>query len=78
MWRNLAAIDIGKTPQVLTNARKLLKYGIKTKDALHVASAIEGSADYFLTTDDRLISKIKKSDLIKALNPVDYIKELEK
>ncbi len=77
-WRNLAIIDVIETPNVLANAKKLLSFGIKTKDALHVASAIEGKADYFLTTDDKLLSGIKRSNIIKALGPIDYIKVLEK
>ena len=78
MWRNLATIDIEETPRLLEKAREFLTYGIKTKDALHLASAIEGNADYFLTTDDRLLSKARKNNMIKVINPVDYIKELEK
>jgi predicted nucleic acid-binding protein len=77
-WRHLAIIDVIETPNVLANAKKLLSFGIKTKDALHVASAIEGKADYFLTTDDKLLSGIKRSNIIKALGPIDYIKVLEK
>lgn len=60
------------------NARALAGFGAKTKDALHVATAIEGKADYFLTTDDKLLSAVKRSKMIKALNPIDYIKVLEK
>jgi len=36
----------------MAKAYQLTKFGIKPKDALHVASALEGKADYFLTTDD--------------------------
>ncbi|WP_253180970.1 PIN domain protein [Candidatus Marithrix sp. Canyon 246] len=71
-WRNLAIIDVIETPNVLANAKKLLSFGIKTKDALHVASAIEGKAD------DKLLSGIKRSNIIRALGPIDYIKVLEK
>ena len=77
-WKNIAVIKIEETPDILANANDLLKFGIKPKDALHVASAIEGKADYFLTTDDKLLSGINKSNIIKVLNPVDYIKVLEK
>ena len=76
MWRNLATVDIEETPELLEKAREFLAYGIKTKDALHLASAIEGDADYFLTTDDRLLSKARKNNMIEVINPVDYIKEL--
>lgn len=63
---------------VLAIADKLFAFGLKSKDALHVASAIEGEADYFLTTDDQLISGITRSQMIEVKNPIDYIKVLEK
>ena len=78
VWRNLAIVDIEESPNLLTKAREFLAYDIKTKDALHLAAAIEGNADYFLTTDDKLLSKARKNNIIKVLNPVDYIRELEK
>ncbi len=76
-WKTIATIDIIQTPNILSNAQKLAEFGAKSKDALHVASAIEGGADYFLTTDDKLLSAAKRSNMIKPLNPIDYIKELE-
>jgi predicted nucleic acid-binding protein len=77
-WKNLSTIKIVENPKILANANQLLKSGIKPKDALHVASAVEGKAYYFLTTDDKLLSGINRSKIIEVLNPVDYIKVLEK
>ena len=76
-WKNLSTIKIVENTKILANANQLLKSGIKPKDALHVASAVEGKADYFLTTDDKLLSGINRSKIIEVLNPVDYIKVLE-
>ncbi len=45
--------------------------GIKAKDALHVASAIEGKAEYFVTTDDKLIKKIADTPEIIEINPIN-------
>ena len=61
----------------MTKANQLTKFSIKPKDALHVASALEGKADYFLTTDDKLISGINRSDMIKVMTPIDFIRVLE-
>ena len=77
-WKNLSTIKIVENSQILANANQLLSFGIKPKDALHVASAVEGNADYFLTTDDKLLSGVRRSNIIEILNPVDYIKVLEK
>jgi len=47
-WQSKAILDIDETEQVLQNARELVSFGLKSKDALHVACAIEGKCDYFL------------------------------
>ena len=63
----------------LSRAKEVQKFGIKTFDALHVASAEMEKADIFLTTDDALLAKLKKySDKIKIKtdNPLAWIKEV--
>jgi hypothetical protein len=35
----------------------LTEIGLKAKDALHIAGAIEGKANYFLTTDGEILKK---------------------
>ena len=77
-WKQIASIHIVENTDILLQANQLSQYGIKAKDALHVASALESKADYFLTTDDRLISGIKRSGVITALTPIEYIEVLEK
>lgn len=61
-------------------AAEIIKAGIRPLDALHIALAESGSADYFCTCDDKLLrnsSKIK--DLaVKVVNPVDLVQEIEK
>lgn len=47
---------------------------IKSMDALHIACAEAGKADYFLTTDYRLIkSCVKLAINLKVVNPIDYL-----
>lgn len=75
-WKALAVVDIEESPVLLDTARSLVAQGVKAKDALHVACAVEGQADYFLSTDDKLLKKIQTINIISALNPMDYIKEL--
>lgn len=52
-------------------ADKIASFGVKEKDSLHIACAIEAESDYFLTTDKRLLNKT--IDGIKIINPVDFI-----
>lgn len=76
-WQNLASLDIDETVTLLVNAQFFVSSGVKPKDALHVACAIEGQADYFLSTDDKLLKKLVTLNRITAMNPVDFIKVLE-
>ena len=50
---------------------------LKSKDALHIACAIEGKAEYFLTTDDKILKKGKHIKEIKIIDPIEFIKILE-
>ena len=61
-------------------AEKLMYFGLKPLDALHLALAETGKADYFCTCDDKLLRNAKKvGDLmVKVINPVDLIQEIEK
>ncbi|HMQ97094.1 MAG TPA: hypothetical protein PKC42_03280 [Candidatus Nanoperiomorbaceae bacterium] len=72
-WKVRAVTDIEETPSLLTTADTLIQIGLSAKDALHVACAIEGQADYFVTTDDKLIKKLVPFNAMKALNPVDLV-----
>ncbi len=62
-------------PVVTQKALEIEKTGIKHKDACHIACAIYTGCDYFITTDDRILKY--KTDEIKLVNPVDYIREVE-
>ena len=75
-WRNKAKEDINESPQVLKTANKLISLGIKSKDALHIACAEESSCDYFLTTDDKILKKLKNYDRVADVNPYTFITNL--
>jgi predicted nucleic acid-binding protein len=50
--------------------------GIKPRDAIHLACALKGKAEYFVTCDDKLIKKAGlMNDNIIAMNPVDFVRE---
>ena len=56
-------------------ADEIMRTGVKEKDAAHVASAILAGCDYFISTDKRLLKY--SSPMIKLLNPLELIGELE-
>ena len=49
--------------------------GVKKMDSWHIACAIIAGAEYFLTTDKRLLKY--KTESIKIMNPIDFIFEKE-
>jgi predicted nucleic acid-binding protein len=61
-------------------AEKLMSFGLKPLDALHLALAETGKADYFCTCDDKLLRNAKKVEdlMVKVISPVDLIQEIEK
>lgn len=51
---------------------------LSSKDALHLACAMNIKAGFFLTCDDIIIKRSKKLDTkIKILNPLDYVKRIK-
>ena len=68
-------IDETNVDVIKNRAEEIMKTGIKTKDALHVSCAIEAKADYFVTTDIRLLKC--SSNEVKIINPIDLITILE-
>lgn len=71
---------INVTKKETQRAASLKSLGIKPLDALHLALAETGNADYFCTCDDKLLRNAKRvEDLtVKIINPVDLVQEIEK
>ncbi len=68
-------VDYDREPELKIIADEIMAAGIKEKDAYHVASAIYGGCEYFISTDKRLLKY--KSDKIKLLTPVEFVDETE-
>jgi predicted nucleic acid-binding protein len=60
---------------IIKKATEIMNTGVKYKDACHVACAILANCDYFLSTDKRLLKY--KTNEIKMINPIDFVKILE-
>jgi len=76
-WKQIATEKISETENVVSRASKFTRLGVKSKDALHVACAIEGKVEYFLTTDDKLLKKLAGIKELVVINPVNFIPILE-
>ncbi|MDR2642827.1 MAG: PIN domain-containing protein [Planctomycetaceae bacterium] len=52
-----------------------MQHGIKVKDALHLACAIEAQCGYFITTDSDF-QKYSSVDIV-ICNPINFLRILE-
>jgi len=72
-WRPMASEEVFESSGLLACAKDLANKGIKSKDALHVAAAIEGSCDLFITTDDKIIKRLADLAEIRVASPTEII-----
>ena len=56
-WKKYATVETEETQTILEKAQDLAAVGLKNKDALHIACAIEMQCDYFVMTDDRVLKR---------------------
>ena len=71
------SIEIGQ--KEIKRADELEKLGFVGFDAVHLACAESGSADVFLSTDDRLLKRAKrlsKKIRVKVMNPLEWLQEM--
>jgi predicted nucleic acid-binding protein len=73
-WKKIAVFDVDASESVVNCGKEIMLKGIKKKDALHIACAIEAKCDYFLTTDKKLLKTAFEK--IKVISPIDFIKIL--
>ncbi|HET6528092.1 MAG TPA: PIN domain-containing protein [Balneolaceae bacterium] len=68
------------TDKIEKKAKLYEKEGVKSLDALHLATAVEAKVDYFCTCDDELLKKAKKAETgkITVISPTKLISEIEK
>lgn len=77
-WRNIASAMVMADESVLERATSLMTCGVGKYDALHVACSISGGAELFVTTDDRLLNRLRTVDGVVAMLPQDALAFLEK
>jgi predicted nucleic acid-binding protein len=70
-WRNLAVHCCGFSDTIIGKTKSLMQLGLKQADAAHIACAIVSQADYFITTDKRVLNKHITE--IQTINPMTFI-----
>ena len=71
-WKRIAVADCELSETIAFEARDLMRLGLRQMDASHIACAIHLSADYFLTTDRKILNK--RLDAVKIINPIDFVR----
>ncbi|MBI5049245.1 MAG: PIN domain-containing protein [Deltaproteobacteria bacterium] len=78
MAASLAFKSITPDEAILNAAKEFESNGIKPRDSIHLACALNGKAEYFLTCDDKLIKRASALDMnIKVINPLRFIEDME-
>ena len=77
VWKSLASVDVSTSDDVEQTASLLEIMGLKSMDALHVASAMEADAQYFLTTDNGILRKMKNDHRIAVVDPIEFVRQCE-
>lgn len=74
-WKTRAASDTMETPEIVQQAEALVaEFGLRAKDALHVACALGSGCEFFLTTDDRILRKLRDYAPIAVVDPAEFLR----
>jgi predicted nucleic acid-binding protein len=77
MWKQYAVENIKETETVLALGEYFVnEIGLKIWDALHLACAVEGKCEYFLTTDRRVVNKCTNETKIRIINPIQFLEAI--
>jgi len=71
-WKTLSTVDCNLCDEIADIAEVLLKTGLRQKDASHIACAIYSDANFFITTDRKILNKPVQG--INLINPIDFVR----
>ena len=77
-WKKFATSDIEGSHELINSARSYQNIGLKAKDALHLACAIQAQCCVFLTTDRGILRKADRIKSISIQNPINFVAEDER
>ena len=72
IWKDISVADCDLNDEIANKARDLMLIGLRQKDASHIACAIYENADYFITTDKKILNKPVTQ--IQLINPIDFVR----
>jgi predicted nucleic acid-binding protein len=74
-----ASTHITLSESIENRAEAFNQDGIQPLDALHLASAVEGEADYFCTCDDSFLTKAKSQNTgaTTVVDPIELVEHID-
>jgi len=72
-WKAMAVVDVIESSSILEHAQQFESRGLRGKDALHIACALETGCECFLTTDDHVIRLMGNFDPMLVMNPTTFV-----
>jgi predicted nucleic acid-binding protein len=70
-WELLSAVFVNASNEIVSLAESISQTGVKTYDALHLASAITAGCHYCITVDNRMLKY--RDNRIVICNPITYL-----
>ena len=74
IWERIAVHKCSPNEKILERGKQIRQIGLKPKDALNLACAIESGCGYFITTDKFLLKKAEAISGLVVINPIDFIR----
>ena len=74
-WESYAVGKVEMNDAVVEKARAYLAIGLRQMDAAHVASAVYGGGDYFITVDRKILNK--QIGDIAIIDPVAFLRRMQ-
>jgi len=75
LWEKLSSLFVTMSDEIIATAEQITTTGVKSTDALHVACAIAGNCQYFITVDKRLLTY--RDNRIIMCNPIEFFNQTE-
>ena len=76
-WKHAATVDVEETPEVVHRAKGITGRGVQPTDSLHIACAMAAACDFFLTTDDLVVKKMRGYSGIAVMDPTQFVIEVQ-
>ena len=72
-WKASATLHVRMDSAITSRGSEIMSFGVKKKDALHLACDDGAECDWFLTTDRGILKKIRNLGEMRVANPADYV-----